>query len=647
MYKFIKNPFTISILMGILFAVAFSSGLFIFNNISFAQKATTPSSTDNSFDSSTIPTSNTTNTTTAITTASNGPQNQPAASNKIVQFNHYENNEIGISLKYPSNFLIDESNSNNTLRQISFYPTNSAPISSIPEQYILWMDVFVQNHGNQQQHPLLSLSQRLSSPLSSSSQVSNPDLASYSINLANSIQQANKDVSIIGSYPNVTLSGYPAYKLITKSFIGNTAIIDVLISAAVNNTIYSVDFQTNSSNYSNSISDTNKIIQSFKIMSPASLASATTTTMNPSSLPQQPQPPLSSSSPLSSLSQSSAPPASTSPNSPPPPPPQQSENSKTKPSSSALMPSLSNILSDLQLNDIANNSTHLLKTLKNTVTNSMNDVLSNPQNALDNSIKGTTSLIPTTPSELTSLPSTALKKACGLPFVSGVCSEIGNSVINKNQNQNANIEKSVDNGSSSNTSSSNSISNNAAVKRANEGIVNGTIVGANVNKEAGIGNGESSINNGNVTGNIKLNNNNNNNNNNSSGSIGNNNSISDNNNRNSLIKSLENLFSANTNNNTNQSLLSSNSSALIGSGLSFLEKLIGNITPSAPITNTPNSTSSVPTISSLNSSMLAATTGMANQSNSTIAHPPSSSSSSPAPSSQQQSSSTYIPPPIH
>ncbi|MGN6348479.1 MAG: hypothetical protein ACTHLL_01840 [Candidatus Nitrosocosmicus sp.] len=602
--------------MGALFAVAFSSGSFIFNNISFAQKATTPSSTDNSFDSSSIPTTTTTNTT---TTASNGAQNQPAAdeSNKMVQFNHYENSEIGISLKYPSNFLIDESNSNNTLRQISFYPTNSAPISSIPEQYILWMDVFVQNQGNQQQqHPLLSLSQRLSSSLSSSSQVSNPDLASYSLNLANSIQQANKDVSIIGSYPNVTLSGYPAYKLITKSFIGNTAIIDVLISAAVNNTIYSVDFQTNSSNYPNSISNTNKIIQSFKIMSPGSLASATTTTtMNPSS---PPQPQLSSSS-SSSLSQSSAPPASTStsPNSPSSSS-QQSENSKTKPSSSALIPSLSNILSDLQLNDIANNSTHLLKTLKNTVTNSMNDVLSNPQNALDNSIKGTTSLIPTTPSELTSLPSTALKKACGLPFVSGVCSEIGKSVINKDQNPN--LEKSVDNGSANNTSSNNSISNNAAaVNRGNEGIGNGTIAGANVNREAGIGNGESGINNG---------------------------GISDNNKRNSLITSLESLFSANTNNNTNQSSLSSNSSAL-GSGLSFLEKLILHLTPSTLISKTPNTTSSVPIISSLNSSMLAATTDMANQSNSTFANPSSSSSSSPAPSSQQQSPSTYIPPPIH
>lgn len=640
MYRFIKNHYTISILMGILFAVAFSSGLFISNNISFAQKATTPLSTDNSFDNSTIPT---TNTTTAITTASNGAQNQPAAaSNKMVQFNHYENNEIGISLKYPSNFLIDESNSNNTLRQISFYPTNSAPISSIPEQYILWMDVFVQNHGNQQQHPLLSLSQRLSSSLSSSLQVSKPDLASYSINLANSIQQSNKDVSIIGSYSNVTLSGYPAYKLITKSFIGNTAIIDVLISAAVNNTIYSVDFQTNSSNYSNSIPDTNKIIQSFKIISPASLASATTTTtMNPSS---PPQPPLSSSSSSSSsLSQSSASPASTStlPNSPLPPQ-QQSENSKTKPSSSALIPSLSSILSDLQLNDIANNSTHLLKTLKNTVTNSMNDVLSNPQNALDNSIKGTTSLIPTTPSELTSLPSTALKKACGLPFVSGVCNEIGNSLINKNQNPN--IEKSVGNGSTNNLSSNNNISNNAAIKRGNEGISNGTIVGTNVNRGEGSSNGESSINNGNVTGNIKLNNDNN-----SSGSIINNNGISDNSKRNSLIKSLENLFSANTNNNTNQSLLSSNSSAL-GSGLSFLQKLLVHLTPSSIITKTPNNTSSVPAISSLNSSILAATNGMANQSNSSIAHPPSSSSSSLPPSSQQQqqqSSSTYIPPPTH
>jgi len=39
-----------------------------------------------------------------------------ADTNKTVQFNRYENSDFGISLKYPSNFLIDESNSKNYSR---------------------------------------------------------------------------------------------------------------------------------------------------------------------------------------------------------------------------------------------------------------------------------------------------------------------------------------------------------------------------------------------------------------------------------------------------------------------------------------------------------------------------------------------------
>ena len=75
-------------------------------------------------------------------------QQQQQISKKI-PLNHYENRQLGLSLKYPSNFLIDESNSNNTLRQISFYPVNLVSVN--PENYIQWMDVFVQALGTVQQ----------------------------------------------------------------------------------------------------------------------------------------------------------------------------------------------------------------------------------------------------------------------------------------------------------------------------------------------------------------------------------------------------------------------------------------------------------------------------------------------------------------
>ena len=152
------------------------------------------------------------------------------------------------------------------------------------------MDVFVQTLGTaqqqqqQQQQPLSSLSNSNSlSPLLSANNNNNNNnfLASYSLNLANNIQQGNADITIVGSSTNTTLSGYPAYKLITTSYIGNSAITDVLISTIVNNTIYSIDYQipssssSSSSNYANSLSDASKIIQSFKILSPVSSESTT------------------------------------------------------------------------------------------------------------------------------------------------------------------------------------------------------------------------------------------------------------------------------------------------------------------------------------------------------------------------------------
>src|SRR6476469_7924097 len=105
-------------------------------------------------------------------------QQQQQQISKKIPLNHYENRQLGVSLKYSSNFLIDESNSNNTLRQISFYPVNLVSVN--PENYIQWMDVFVQALGTvQQQQPLSSLSNSTSlSPFLSAN--NNNFLASYS-----------------------------------------------------------------------------------------------------------------------------------------------------------------------------------------------------------------------------------------------------------------------------------------------------------------------------------------------------------------------------------------------------------------------------------------------------------------------------------
>ncbi len=195
------------LLFGILSAPNF------FNDTTFAQKTVAP------FDSSVL-----------------------RANNTTVHFNTYENNQIGVSLKYPSNFLIDESKSNNTLSQISFYPVNNVNLSV--EKYILWMDIFVQTLNPATQ----SLSSHTSSLNSSTlPSQSNIDIGNYIKNLVNSIQQRNKDVTVIESSANKSLSGYPAYKLVTKSYFNNTPIDDVEIGSIVNNKIYSLKYQTLSS----------------------------------------------------------------------------------------------------------------------------------------------------------------------------------------------------------------------------------------------------------------------------------------------------------------------------------------------------------------------------------------------------------------
>jgi len=389
-------------------------------------------------------------------------QQQQQQISKKIPLNHYENRQLGVSLKYPSNFLIDESNSNNTLRQISFYPVNLVSVN--PENYIQWMDVFVQTLGTaqqQQQQPLSSLSNSnsLSPLLSANNNNNNNFLASYSLNLANNIQQGNADITIVGSSTNTTLSGYPAYKLITTSYIGNSAITDVLISTIVNNTIYSIDYQipssSSSSNYANSLSDASKIIQSFKILSPVS--SESTTAEGMAETRQQ----------LSSSSSSASNVISNNKN----------LNSNLSNSNSALIPLLSSLLSSLKIDDIANNSTNTVNSLKNSISNSLNDALSNPKNVIDKSISGSSSILQnpppipllTSPSDLSSLSSDAVKKTCSIPFVSTVCNEIKNNLDNNNNNNINNIGKT--NPSSSN---SNNLTNNIAGSGNNSSISTGS-----------------------------------------------------------------------------------------------------------------------------------------------------------------------------
>ncbi|MER5175639.1 MAG: hypothetical protein ABJB76_00190 [Candidatus Nitrosocosmicus sp.] len=334
---------------GLLFGV-FSVSDF-FNNDSFAQKTVA------SLDSSILP-----------------------ANQKTVPFNTYENNEIGVSLKYPSNFLIDESKSNNTLKQISFYPVNDANL--FPERYILWIDVFVQN---------LNSIPSLSSPsnfTSSSTSKSNIDIGNYVKNLVNSIQHGNKDVAIIEASANKSLSGYPAYKLITRSYFNNSQIDDVEIGTIVKNKLYHLNYQTESSNYPNSLPDANKIIQSFKIILPAAAA------------------------PLS--------PAAAAPSN-------QNLNLKqsNSNSNSTMFPILNNLLSTFKIDNLTNNSTKIFKSLKNSITNSVNNILTNSTNAINKSLIG--SSLPPLPSTsslqspLSSLPPKTLEKVCSLPLISNLC----------------------------------------------------------------------------------------------------------------------------------------------------------------------------------------------------------------------------------
>jgi hypothetical protein len=445
-----------------LFLLVANSEPAIFNNSSFAQTSAT------------------------TTTTTNNPLNSAAAGgagrgdiNKPVQFNNYENNQLGVSLKYPSNFLIDESKSNNTLQQISFYPTNYANIS--PENQILWMDVFVQTlnpNSQQQQQPLSSLSNdnsSFSNPSINSPQ-SNFDIITYSQKLANFIQQGNQDVTIIEGSNNTLLSGYPAYKLITKSHINNSTIDDVLISTILNNKVYSLNYQTDSSNYLDSLPTANKIIQSFKINPQNNTVTIPMGVTEGAGGAGGGNVTLPSNENLN-LKQPNA-------------------------NTAANIPLVENLMSSLKLNNITNNSPEMLKNLKNSIENSLTNILADSKITLNRSISNPSSIPSSASSTLSSLPSSTLEKVCSIPLVSQICSNngIGNVGVNSTNGSGAasagrgggvgvgvgglNTENNLNSGISVNGTNNNNNNNNKLENQIENTLKN--ILGANNNLNSGI-----------------------------------------------------------------------------------------------------------------------------------------------------------------
>lgn len=162
-------------------------------------------------------------------------------------FNKYENNEVGISIKYPSNFLIDESNSNETVKQVSFFPAYDDS-SDYPSTYISWFNVYVEE---------------LYPPISE-----NPiNISTYLKDEANAIQEQNSDVTILETSTDYMLSGENAYKLVTRSYSGNSTIDDVEVGTIVGNKLYILNYEVDSQDAENALPIANRMIYSFEINS--------------------------------------------------------------------------------------------------------------------------------------------------------------------------------------------------------------------------------------------------------------------------------------------------------------------------------------------------------------------------------------------
>ncbi len=291
--------------------------------------------------------------------------NSVSDSNNSIIFNNYENSEVGVSLKYPSNFLIDESNSNETVKQISFFPAYEDDSGISPETLISWFDVYVQTF-----YPPIFYS---------------PDnISAYLENRTNAVQEEDQDVTIVEASTDSLLAGHPAYKLVTRSYSGNETIDTVEYGMIVDNKLYSLSYEVNTSDYQNSLPITNKMIYSFKIDSDDLSESLKL---------------LTNSTGLAMLKEK--------------------------------VPMLKGILSSLDLSNFTDNSSELFN---------KSELNSSPKNILENLFSNTSSgNILNMSSLMNSIPPINLETICGIQLLSDLCSggsfshpsfNMGNSLLN-------------------------------------------------------------------------------------------------------------------------------------------------------------------------------------------------------------------------
>jgi hypothetical protein len=168
------------------------------------------------------------------------------SNNNSIIFNNYENSKAGVSIEYPSSFLVDDSNSNDTVKQIIFFPAYVDDSGVSPETFISWFDIYVQTF-----YPPIFYS---------------PDnVSAYLEDRINAIQEENQDITIVEASTDSLLAGHPAYKLVTRSYSGNNTIDTVEYGIIRDNKLYSVSYEVNTSDYQNSLPIANKMIYSFKI----------------------------------------------------------------------------------------------------------------------------------------------------------------------------------------------------------------------------------------------------------------------------------------------------------------------------------------------------------------------------------------------
>ncbi|WP_415310115.1 hypothetical protein [Candidatus Nitrosocosmicus sp. FF01] len=281
--------------------------------------------------------------------------NSASSGNDSLVFNNYENSAMGISIKYPSNFLIDESNSNETVKQVSFFPAYDDS-SDYPQTYISWFNVYVEE---------------LYPPISD-----NPiNISSYLKDQANSIQEQDADVTIVEASTDSILSGNPAYKLVTRSYDGNSSIDDIEIGTIVGNTLYSLNYEVDTNKVQDSLPIANKMIYSFKVNSMTNLADSLNKLANSSSIAAI----------------------------------------KEK------VPFLEGLFSSLNMKNLTTNPYSLLGTL------GLNDTTrSTLQSLFANSSSASSAALGSIPSNLTSLMGTGLgslnsETLCGIEILSGLC----------------------------------------------------------------------------------------------------------------------------------------------------------------------------------------------------------------------------------